>query len=305
MDDTATIVGDNVELVPTDAENVWGAISWSAAISGALTAIAVSFIIISLGAGIGLAVASPYGSGPSATTLTIEGAVWLVLAQAIGYAVGGYVAGRVRNDLDAGPDETRFRDGTHGLVSWAIGVAIIGIALVSLAAMSAGPLARAGEEFAGGPERAAAQSSDQNTAQGYGTTNPMAYYVDMLLRATPPREPARNAVPRDQVARIMLNGVRQGGLSADDRNYLAEVVAADTGLSAQDAQSRVDETMNRAKETMQATADNARKAASFLSFWTFMSLLFGAVAAVLGGVLGGEHRDDAMGRGRSGLAMAR
>jgi hypothetical protein len=123
MDDTATIVGENVEVVQTEAENVWGAISWSAVVAGALTAIAVAFIVISLDSGIGLAVASPYGSGPSATTLTVAGAIWLVFAQAVGYAVGGYVAGRVRNDLVAGPDEARFRDGTHGLVAWAIGVA--------------------------------------------------------------------------------------------------------------------------------------------------------------------------------------
>jgi len=33
------------------------------------------------------------------------------------------------------------------------------------------------------------------------------------------------------------------------------------------------------------------KAGAYLSFWTFMSLLFGAVAATLAGVLGGELRD--------------
>jgi hypothetical protein len=303
MDDTATIVGENVEVVPTGAENVWGAISWSAVIAGALAALAVAFIVVSLGSGIGLAVASPYGSGPSATTLTIAGAVWLVLAQAVGYAVGGYVAGRVRNDLVAGPDEARFRDRTHGLVAWAIGVAATGIVLVSLAAMSAGPVARAGAGLAGGPESIAA--TERTPAEGYGTTNPIAYYVDLLLRAAPPHDQAQNgAVPRDQVARIMLNAVRQGGLSADDRNYLAAVVAAETGVSAQDAQRRVDDVTNRAKESMQATADNARKAASFLSFWTFMSLLFGAVAAVLGGVLGGEQRDEAM-AGIRPLAIAR
>jgi hypothetical protein len=34
MDDTA-IVGENVEVVQTEVENVWGAISWSAVIAGA------------------------------------------------------------------------------------------------------------------------------------------------------------------------------------------------------------------------------------------------------------------------------
>jgi hypothetical protein len=39
-------------------------------------------------------------------------------------------------------------------------------------------------------------------------------------------------------------------------------------------------------------ADAARKAAAYASFWSFMALLFGAVAATLAGILGGELRDE-------------
>lgn len=39
-------------------------------------------------------------------------------------------------------------------------------------------------------------------------------------------------------------------------------------------------------------SDAARTAAAYLSFWTFMALLFGAVAATLAGILGGELRDE-------------
>jgi hypothetical protein len=38
--------------------------------------------------------------------------------------------------------------------------------------------------------------------------------------------------------------------------------------------------------------DAARKAAAYVSFWSFMALLFGAVAATLAGILGGELRDE-------------
>jgi hypothetical protein len=38
-------------------------------------------------------------------------------------------------------------------------------------------------------------------------------------------------------------------------------------------------------------ADAARQAAAYVSFWSFMALLFGAVAATLAGILGGELRD--------------
>jgi hypothetical protein len=60
----------------------------------------------------------------------------------------------------------------------------------------------------------------------------------------------------------------------------------------EEAQKRVDDVVNRAREGIKQAADTARKAASFASFWTFMSLLFGAVAATLGGMLGGELRDE-------------
>jgi hypothetical protein len=38
--------------------------------------------------------------------------------------------------------------------------------------------------------------------------------------------------------------------------------------------------------------DEARKAAAYTSFWSFLALLFGAVAATLAGILGGELRDE-------------
>ena len=44
--------------------------------------------------------------------------------------------------------------------------------------------------------------------------------------------------------------------------------------------------------TAPAVTDEARKAAAYLSFWSFMALLFGAVAATLAGILGGELRDE-------------
>ena len=50
----------------------------------------------------------------------------------------------------------------------------------------------------------------------------------------------------------------------------------------------------------QALSDAARTAAAYLSFWSFMALLFGAVAATLAGMLGGELRDEEPEVNRSG-----
>jgi hypothetical protein len=54
------------------------------------------------------------------------------------------------------------------------------------------------------------------------------------------------------------------------------------------ARNRLNSVLDQAKQDAAQATDAARKAAAYVSFWTFMSLLFGAVSATLGGDL----RDD-------------
>ena len=95
-----------------------------------------------------------------------------------------------------------------------------------------------------------------------------------------------------QVGRILLTAVAANNIAPDDRTYLAQIVSARTGMSMDDAQKPVDDVVNRARASVTQAADTARKAGAYLSFWTFMSLLFGAACATLGGMLGGDLRDD-------------
>jgi hypothetical protein len=87
--DEPAFAGQDVEVVqPTSATGA--AVSWSAAIAGALVATAVTFVVVLLGAGIQLAMASTNTANPTVGAATIAGAVWLVLAQTLGFAVGGH-----------------------------------------------------------------------------------------------------------------------------------------------------------------------------------------------------------------------
>jgi hypothetical protein len=76
-------------------------------------------------------------------------------------------------------------------------------------------------------------------------------------------------------------------LSAADRAYVAQVVAARTGLSQADAEKRVNDVIKEAK----TAADTTRKNAAKLSFWLTAAMLFGALAASLAAVEGGSLRD--------------
>jgi hypothetical protein len=117
----------------------------------------------------------------------------------------------------------------------------------------------------------------------------MSNFADTLLRA----EPAANRPPMDpaaraEILRILTVGVRdRGELAASDRAYLAQVVAARTGLSQADAEKRVTEVIAQAKTAL----DDARSAAAHLSLWLTASLLIGAFCASLAATEGGQLRD--------------
>jgi hypothetical protein len=298
MTDTAIIERD--VLVPAASEAGRTPFSWSAAIAGAFAATAVTFIIVALGSGIGLSFASPYGSGASATSLTIGAAVWLVMAQTMGFAAGGYLAGRLRSPAyDGVIGETTFRDAAEGLVVWAIGVVAITALAGALGFFAAGATAHVAAGMSSAP-----RSEPATTAS---TSAPTEYFVDLLFRPGPGAatangqrpasdtvglapagaQPALSNEARAEVNRVLVRSVAQGRLDDSDRAYLAQVVAARTGLSPDEAQRRVAEVESKARDA----ADKATKAGAYLSFWTFMALLFGGTAATLAGMLGGSLRD--------------
>src|SRR5262249_24259194 len=100
-------------------------------------------------------------------------------------------------------------------------------------------------------------------------------------------------------------GISQGGISDQDRTYLAQLVSQRTGIGQDEAQRRVSDVENKAKETAKDTADKAAKAGAYLSFWMFMALLFGATAATLAGIEGGSLRDrDSFGRRAAAVGEA-
>ena len=115
-------------------------------------------------------------------------------------------------------------------------------------------------------------------------------YVDTLLRADPAAPAATNGQSdsRGEVVRLFTRSFRSGGeLKAPDREYVAKLVAARTGLSQADAEKRVNEVVTQVK----ADADAARKATAQLAFWLTASLLIGAFCASLAATEGGGLRD--------------
>ena len=249
-------------------------LQWSSIIAGAIVAAAVSFVLLSFGSGIGIAVASPSSTWrDTSAALAVVGGLWLLLTSLASFGLGGYLAGRLRESWpDAPPDAVEFRDGVHGLVVWALAI-LVGAALALLAARTVAPRAELAT-----PTAANAESL-------------LAFELDQLFRSDRAlAEPGADPELRAQAARIIVSGLGHTGMTADNRAYLVHMVQARTGLPQPDAERRVDQVIGKANQAIA----RARHGAVILAFMIACSLLLGLAAAWLAAAAGGQHRDGAV-----------
>ena len=292
------------ELVGSRESSV-SAVSWAAVIAGAVAASALSLALLMLGAGIGLGSFSPWSNNnPSVTTFGILAAAWFIAVQLFASGVGGYLAGRLRTRwVNVHTDEVYFRDTAHGLLVWAVGAIISASLLTSGAAAVATDAAHIGASAvqaagtaAGATSQAAGQATSQATSNESG---PSAYFTDMLFRTDHPDTTGDGAASRAEVGRILAADAVSGDMPAGDKTYIAQVVAARTGLAQADAEKRVSDVVAQAKSAKQkaidaakTAADAARKTGVYVALWAFISLLIGAFSASYMATVGGRIRDD-------------
>jgi hypothetical protein len=255
-------------------------VDWPAIFAGTVVATAISFLLITFGSAVGLSLTSAYeGEGMSLTWFAIAAGLWLLWVQVSSFFAGGYLAGRMRKRHgDATEYESDMRDGSHGLVVWAVGlllgaaIAWTGVAGVTATATSA----------VGTAATVAAEALD-----------PAELLVDRSLRGAPGADPVDEGT-RGAVSRILLSATDEDGLDAADRDYLVAVVAERAGIPAEEAQTRVDQLVAQAQQLeadARAAAERARKIGVVAAFLAAVSLLVSGVAAYWGGVVGGNHRD--------------
>ena len=264
-----------VEETVGPEESNRSAVSWAAIAGGAVASAAFSLFLLELLAGMGLSVISPWAnSGASASTMKIGGAVAVILISVMASALGGFLAGRLRTKwVGVHTDEVYFRDTAHGFLTWAFATVITASVLTgALAAMAGATLSGAASNPGLVPDR-------------------NSYYVDSLFRSDRPAAPgdaAANTQTTQEAGRILARGFTSGGTIAPaDRTYLAQQIAARTGLSQADAQKRVDDVITQA----QKAADDARKAAAKLALLMAAALICGAIASALAAAEGGRMRD--------------
>lgn len=266
----------NLTEIPGRNEAFSTGVSWAAVAGGAFIAASFSLILLTLGTGLGLSAVSPWLSLSEAAERVGMGAIaWLIITQMIAFSFGGYVSGRLRTRwVQVHTDEVFFRDTANGLLVWAVGFVVAAVFLASTASNMLGK-----------------ERSDRETVQASEVATPLLsptnYTIDSLFRGNGSVSDRTDAQGRSEARDILAHALRQGSMPASDRNYLAQMVAARTGLNQTDAEARVSDVFASAQQT----ADNARKKLAHFSLWLFVALLCGAFSASYAGTIGGRQRD--------------
>ncbi len=249
-------------------------IHWAAVLGGAAAAAAISLILVPLGTALGFSSVSVFTSPQtSLVRFTAGWAIWLVVMQWVSSGIGGYTAGRLRVKwADLHSDEVFFRDTVHGFLAWAAAT-LVTVALIAGVAL--------------GTVHAGVDAAATVTA-GAADNDKMAYYADSLYRGATSAD-----VNTAETERILANEAT-GSITAEDKAYLVQAIAAHTGVSQTEAESRIDHAIARIDEARAKTAqaaEAARKATVGFSFALFISLLVGAFIASVAAALGGRLRD--------------
>jgi hypothetical protein len=238
-------------------------IDWAAVIAGALVGIAIVATLTAFGSAVGLSLASPHlGRGSAAYGAAVAIAIWTMWVIISGHVAAGYIAGRMRHmTVETSPDEAEIRNGSHGLVAWAITTIVVTV-MVAFAVL--------GADRAIGS--AAARQEDHP-----------ARVADRLLHGEQAGAAYNEGLHRE-VAAILRAASHTGKVTGDDKAYL--VGLASHGTVRADAEQRVDAAIVDVKDR----ADAERKLGVLVGFLTAASLAVGAAAAWWAARIGGSHR---------------
>jgi hypothetical protein len=248
--------------------------------------------------------------GLSAAAFTVESTIWLIVTQWLSAAAGGYIAGRLRHRwLATHTHEVFFRDTAHGLVTWAVATLFVAAFLASsmTGLLGAGSRALGALATTGGQRAADWAHAEMPGARGPMGPDPSAtpgssYDLDKLFRngsaSTSPdlsRDGSRGSDARGEVMHIAANALANGGVGDEDRAYLAKLVATKAGVSAEEAQKRVDlfiQTVRDESLRAKAGAEEARKSAARAALYAALALVIGAFIASVSAAIGGRLRDE-------------
>lgn len=282
----ATVPYDPMVALPEGAPALRSRASWGAIFAGSVVAVTTGIMLNALGAAIGAGVVDAVARDtPGAGAFTVGAAAWFAASNIIALFLGGMVAGWLSGTSDR-------KDATYlGLGAWAVSFLFAAVVMGQVAGNVAGRAADAAGGLARGAATAVASATGAaaDAAQG---VDPRAAADRIRLALAAPADVNRMTTEQRaaEIASIAGAGLRQGAqLNDGQRTRLAQLVAAEAGISEADARQRIQQTENEVRQAAQQAeqrareaADAAASAAARSALWFFGTMLLAGIAAVLG-----------------------
>ncbi|HEY1864799.1 MAG TPA: DUF2795 domain-containing protein [Roseiarcus sp.] len=271
----------------------WGSrsrISWGAVVAGAIVAAATSLLLSLLGAAFGAGSVGDLQQAArgEANAAGVGVAIWAIIDLFLSMAFGGYVASRLSGT------HSHLDGELHGITMWALAT-LLGV--LGFAGALAGAIAGMG--FNMGPAIIGPTASQ--SVQATPEANPQRL-VDRF-EASLGRSGNPTTMTHEQIGaeiRSLLGGhsfLTTGALSDANRARLVSLVAAQFGLTNDEATQRVARMESAAKassaeadQRARAFADEAAQGVASGARALFTSLVFGLLGALIGAWLGTRHK---------------
>jgi hypothetical protein len=245
-------------------------------------ALATSILLSLLGAAFGAGWFSPLNATSNELSQYGTGAaIWEIINLALSMAFGGYVASRLSGT------HSHLDGELHGLTMW--GTTVLFGALLLAHALS-GMLGVVGQTATSAVSRAVGDAGTISGAAGISSL------VQSLSNSGDP-----TTMNREQIGAEITNLVRNrrlgGSLSDADRNRLVSLVAAQYGVTNDEAARRVTRLENdvrtseaQLEQRASAVADQAANATATAARALFPALVLGLLGALIGSWLGTRHK---------------
>jgi hypothetical protein len=268
-------------------------------LAGAAVAAATSLLLSLLGAAFGAGSISNLGNlgniaggGPGAMTGTGAAGLWTMIDLALSMALGGYVASRLSGT------HSHLDGELHGITMWAV-AALFG--LLAFANAIGGWIESSGLGNAVGTSVSHAVGAPTGAIAAATGANPQAAIDRLAASLGSSGDPT--TMSHDQIGaeiRSLLGGgdfLTDGNLSDANRARVVSLVAAQYGLTREDATQRVGRIESDVKtrladadQRVRALADQVAQGAQSAARALFTSLVLGLLGALIGAWLGTRHK---------------
>lgn len=249
-------------------------ISWRGILAGTVTALILEALLNILGLGIGLVSFVP--DKEIATGIGIGSAIWLILVSIISLFVAGWVAaissGKIFNKVGA----------LQGFVTWGLSSLIVLFMITTTgSAILGGASTLIGKGFKSAENMAMNKKSKDKTLRISGL-----YPLQERLKPGISNEKMVDDVTDTVKAYAAADNDQE---KKDARQHLSWVISQNTDLTPQEVEQKtadVEASYEKMKEKAKEAIKTTTNVAGSIAIIVFFSFLLGAIAAIVGGIVG-------------------